>query len=120
MQGPPSGLGTFPLPGLATDNAGYQTASSGSDEAATGRLDDALETLEFAHRTQQYTTNETNTTPTISTLRQPPASPGAPTAAARGLTHALCDRLALLGLRTGFRKCTEKFRQQLRTDASVH
>ena len=56
-QRPPSEYGTFPLPGLATDNAGHHTASSGSDEAATGRLDDALQTLEFAHQTQQYTTH---------------------------------------------------------------
>ena len=35
---PPSEQGTYPLPGLATGNVGYQTASSGSDEAATGLL----------------------------------------------------------------------------------
>jgi len=34
MLRPPSEQGTSSLPGLATDNIGYQTASSGSDEAA--------------------------------------------------------------------------------------
>ena len=39
MPRPPSEQGTSSLPGLATDNVGYQTASSGSDEAAAGLLE---------------------------------------------------------------------------------
>ena len=35
MPRPPSEYGTSSLPGLATDNIGYQAASSGSDEAGT-------------------------------------------------------------------------------------
>jgi len=52
---PPSEQGTCPLPGLATGNVGYQTASSGSDEAATGLLDNTPEkhsgdhTVEYMH-----------------------------------------------------------------------
>jgi len=77
---PPSEQGTSSLPGLATDNIGYQTASSGSDEAATG----LLERYSGGH-TQDHTVEYTHNTSLKP--RQPPASPpGAPTAVARGLT----------------------------------
>jgi len=79
---PPSEQGTSSLPGLATDNIGYQTASSGSDEAATG----LLERYSGGH-TQDHTVEYTHNTSLKP--RQPPASPpGAPTAVARGLTMA--------------------------------
>jgi len=91
---PPSEQGTCPLPGLATGNIGYQTASSGSDGAATGLLHATPErhsgghtldlTLEYKHPNHE---SSSETTPTTLKPRQPPASPpGAPTAAARGLT----------------------------------
>jgi len=81
MPRPPSEHGTCLLPGLATDNVGYQTASSGSDEAAIG----LLERYSGGH-TQDHTVGYTHQSNLK--LRQPPASPpGAPTAAARGLTH---------------------------------
>ena len=65
---PPSEQGTCPLPGLATDNIGYQTASSGSDEAATG----LLERYSGGH-TQDHTVGYTHHT--NQKQRQPPASP---------------------------------------------
>jgi len=90
MPRPPSEQGTSSLPGLATDNIGYQTASSGSDEAVTG----LLERYSGGHRPQHHTVA---TVASASHLyshsaslnsRQPPAlPPGAPTAAAQGLTH---------------------------------
>ena len=90
---PPSEQGTCPLPGLATDNVDYQTASSCSDEAATGLLDNTsekhsgdhtLDTVEYTHPIHE---GSSGTIPTTRKPRQPPASPpGAPTAAARGLT----------------------------------
>ena len=105
MPRPPSEQGASSLPGLATDNIGYQAASSGSDEAGTGWLEKhsgghtpqdhpaAVNTNTVAADTvaQQHNTNLNS--------RQPPAlPPGAPTAAAQGLTHAprfhlLCDLL---------------------------
>jgi len=92
MPRPPSEQGTSSLPGLATDNIGYQTASSGSDEAVTG----CLGRYTGGHRPQDHTvavaTVAAHSYPRPSSLnsRQPPAlPPGAPTAAAQGLTHAL-------------------------------
>ena len=90
---PPSEQGTCPLPGLAAGNVGYQTASSGSDESATGLLhatperhsgDHTLGPLKYTHPIHECSSE---TTPTTRKPRQPLASPpGAPTAAARGLT----------------------------------
>ena len=91
MPRPPSEQGTSSLPGLATDNIGYQTASSGSDEAVTG----LLERCSGDHRPQDHTVAAVATVASVAyshhdqTLnsRQPPAlPPGAPTAAAQGLT----------------------------------
>ena len=81
MPRPPSEQGTSSLPGLATDNVGYQTASSGSDEAATG----LLEGYSGGHTPQDHTVSYSHNTSL--NPRQPPAlPPGAPTAAAKGLT----------------------------------
>ena len=90
MPRPPSEQGTSSLPGLATDNIGYQAASGGhtpqDHPAAVNTNTVAADTV-----AQQHNTNLNS--------RQPPAlPPGAPTAAAQGLTHAprfhlLCDLL---------------------------
>ena len=100
MPRPPSEYGTSSLPGLATDNMGYQTASSGSDEAGTG----CIEKHSGGQGPQDHTTAvaavNTNTVaananprPALNlslNSRQPPAlPPGAPTAAAQGLTLPL-------------------------------
>jgi len=87
MPRPPSEQGTSFLAGLATDNIGYQTASSGSDEAVTGWL----EKYSGGHTPQDHTvaTVASVAYPHNRSLnsRQPPAlPPGAPTAAAQGLT----------------------------------
>ena len=89
MPRPPSDQGASSLPGLATDNIGYQTASSGSDEAGSGWL----EKYSGGHTPQDHTvavaTVASHSDPRPSNLnsRQPPAlPPGAPTAAAQGLT----------------------------------
>ena len=82
MPRPPSEQGTSSLPGLATDNVGYQSASSGSDEAATG----LLERYSGDHTPQDHTVVSYSYN-TILNSRQPPElPPGAPTAAAQGLT----------------------------------
>jgi len=90
MPRPPSEQGTSSLSGLATDNVGYQTASSGSDEAGT----DWLEKYSGGHTPQDHTV----AVATVASVaysqsaaglnsQQPPAlPPGAPTAAAQGLT----------------------------------
>ena len=91
MPRPPSEPGASSLRGLATDNIGYQTASSGSDEAGTGWLEKhsgghtpqdhpaAVATVAVAAAAERHN-NSINS-------RQPPAlPPGAPTAAAQGLT----------------------------------
>jgi len=85
MPRPPSEQGTRPLPGLATDNDFYQTASSDSDEAATGLAvsnppnnDPGGHTVDADRITGS---SRTNTKPKP---RQPPSR--APTAAATGLT----------------------------------
>jgi len=93
MPRPPSEQGTSSLPGLATDNIGYQTASSGSDEAVTG----LLERYFGGHMAQDHTVATVASASHLyshhgQTLnsRQPPAlPPGAPTAAAQGLTLLL-------------------------------
>jgi len=88
MPRPPSEQGTSSLPGLATDNIGYQTASSGSDEAVTG----LLERYSGGHMPQDHTVAVASYSYSYShnsslNSRQPPAlPPGAPTAAAQGLT----------------------------------
>jgi len=51
-QRPPKEHGTCPLPGLATGKVGYQTASSGSDEVATGLLDNTPEKRSGDHTRQ--------------------------------------------------------------------
>jgi len=91
MPRPPSEQGTSSLPGLATDNIGYQTASSGSDEAVTGWL----ERYSGGHRPQDHTVATVASVAyshhgqTLNS-RQPPAlPPGAPTAAAQALTIKL-------------------------------
>jgi len=85
MPRPPSEQGTSSLPGVATDNIGYQTASSGSDEAVTG----LLERYSGGHMPQDHTVASypySHHGPNLNS-RQPPAlPPGAPTAAAQGLT----------------------------------
>jgi len=90
MPRPPSEQGARSLPGLATDNIGYHTASSGSDEAGTGWL----EKYSGGHTPQDHTV-AVNTVAAVAysqppaslNSRQPPAlPPGAPTAAAQGLT----------------------------------
>ena len=92
MPRPPSDLGTSSLPGLATDNVGYQTASSGSDEAVTG----LLERYSGGHTPQDHTVASYSYSHNSSlNSRQPPAlPPGAPTTAAQGLTllldHCYC------------------------------
>jgi len=73
---PPSEWGTRPPPGLATDNDLYQTASSDSDEAATG--------LTVSNPTDKHPGDHTSTTSTNLKPRQ--QQPRAPTAAATGLT----------------------------------
>jgi len=70
-QMPPSEQGTCPLPGLATGNIGYQTASSGSDGAATGLLHATPErhsgghtldhTLEYTHPNHESSTHDPET-----------------------------------------------------------
>jgi len=89
MPRPPSERGTSSLPGLATDNIGYQTASSGSDEAATGWL----ERYSGGHTPQDHTVATVSYPYSHNSSvnsRQPPAlPPGAPTAAAQGLTQLL-------------------------------
>ena len=90
MPRPPSEQGTSSLPGVATDNVGYQTASSGSDEAVTG----LLERYSGGHTPQDHTVASYSYShpPTLNS-RQPPAlPPGAPTAAAQGLTLAHLPR----------------------------
>ena len=82
MPRPPSEQGTSSLPGLATDNVGYQTASSGSDEAATG----LLERYSGGH-TQDHTVSYSHHS-SLNTRRPPALPPGAPTAAAQDLTKA--------------------------------
>ena len=116
MPRPPSKQGANSLPGLATDNMGYQTASSGSDEAGTV----CLGTHSGGHGPQDHTAAvatvavntvaaNANPRPPLSlNSRQPPAlPPGAPTAAAQGLTlewinshqvysgHTVCDNNAV-------------------------
>ena len=75
MPRPPSEQGTSSLPGLATDTVGYQTASSGSDEAVTGLLD----RYSGGHTPQDHTvaTVASYSYPHSSNLnsRQPPALP---------------------------------------------
>ena len=101
MPRPPSEQGASSLPGLATDNIGYQTASSGSDEAGTGWLGKHS----GGHGPQDHTATAVATVATVTAntvanavanprpalsinSRQPPAlPPGAPTAAAQGLTY---------------------------------
>ena len=100
MPRPPSEQGTSSLPGLATDNIGYHTASSGSDEAGTGWLEKhsgghtpqdhtaAVATVAVAAVAKQHNTSLNS--------RQPPAlPPGAPTAAAQGLTRLLVGHIRL-------------------------
>jgi len=82
MPRPPSEQGTSSLPGLATDNVGYQTASSGSDEAVTS----LLERYSGGHTPQDHTVAAYTHNSSLNS-RQPPAlPPGAPTAVAQGLT----------------------------------
>jgi len=101
MPRPPSEQGASSLPGLATDNIGYQTASSGSDEAGTG----CLGKHSGGHGPQDHTATAVATVNTVAAVanprpplnlnsRQPPAlPPGAPTAAAQGLTLLLVSTL---------------------------
>ena len=94
MPRPPSEPGTSSLP----DNVGYQTASSGSDEAVTGWL----EKYSGGHAPQDHTVATVaavaySQPATTLNSRQPPALPaGAPTAAAQGLT--LVQILIVTGL----------------------
>jgi len=78
---PPSEQGTCPLPGLATDNIGYQTASSGSDEAATG----LLERYSGGH-TQDHTVGYSYAPHKPKTAAAARVAARAQTAAAPGLT----------------------------------
>ena len=98
MPRPPSEQGASSLPGLATDNIGYQTASSGSDEAGTGWLgkhsgghgpQDHTATAVATVTANTVANAVANPRPALSiNSRQPPAlPPGAPTAAAQGLTY---------------------------------
>jgi len=97
MPRPPSEQGTSSLPGLATDNAGYQTASSGSDEAATG----LLERYSGGH-TQDHTVEyEYTHNPSLNARQLPALPPGAPTAVTRGLT--IVKKLIMVGLLPEYR-----------------